>query len=82
MQAIYRRIHHEHLDWSYRHVRTVRRILRELLYLPYLPAEEIHAVFEDIKDDVLGWPDEWYVLPIHYLESGLTGYILKCMSYS
>ena len=51
-QCVYRRIQSEGLGEDYIHNRTTRRILQEVIQLPYLPSSDIRTTFLDIKDDL------------------------------
>ena len=57
-QAVFRRIKAEALSGFYLENDTVRSLLREVLYLPYLPEEDIKKTLDEIKDDVRRWPKE------------------------
>ena len=52
-QAVWRQIQDDGLGPTYRRKKNICKFLREILCLPFLPAEQIPATFKDFCDLVL-----------------------------
>ena len=67
-QAVWRRIQDDGLGPTYRRKKNTCKFLREILCLPFLPAEQISATFKDFRDLLLPTHPEQLHKFMQYME--------------